>query len=273
VVVSLGATFCGGSKVAGAKRNGGSTWVRVRSEGRDSWTKCKAVFNAAGGGALELAHAFGLAKGYAALNFRGEYWVVDEPFASRVNSNVYRPPKHPEFPFLDPHFVVRADGSREIGPNAVLVTGPYVYSGVGFRQVGSIFSRPLAPKLELALNGEFIGLVAGEWRSSLSKSAMVGRVRKFIPGLSAGMIHSRAVFGVRSSLLDTHGFVPEAVLVHDPGSIHILNFNSPGATGAPFYSAMVVKRAKELGLLDGLRERPSPLDGEGWSSPRALGQL
>jgi len=33
-------------------------------------------------------------------------------------------------------------------------------------------------------------------------------------------------------------------------SYHIVNYNSPGATGAPAYSAVIVKTLQEKGLLD-----------------------
>ena len=41
--------------------------------------------------------------------------------------SVYSVPRFPEYPFLDPHWIVRFDGSSEVGPNAVPVFGPYSY--------------------------------------------------------------------------------------------------------------------------------------------------
>jgi (S)-2-hydroxyglutarate dehydrogenase len=187
------------------------------------------------------------------LNFRGEYWVVDEPFASKVSTNIYRPPKFPQYPFLDPHFVVRADGTRQIGPNAVVVPGPYVYSGLGLERLPHFLERPVWPKAKLFADRDFMAMVAGEWRSSLSKGAMCGRVRRFVPGLNEAMLNRRAVFGVRSSVVDGKGFVPEALLLRGENSAHIVNFNSPGATGAPAYSAKVLDDL----MNDGLLRRPT----------------
>ena len=48
--------------------------------------------------------------------------------------------------------------------------------------------------------------------------------------------------GVRSSLIDRNGFVPEAVFLEGVRSFHILNYNSPGATGAPAFSAFIVRK-------------------------------
>jgi L-2-hydroxyglutarate oxidase len=56
-------------------------------------------------------------------------------------------------------------------------------------------------------------------------------------------------------LIDRNGFVPEAVHLKGPNSSHILNFNSPGATGAPAYSATVIAELLREGRLDAFRRR------------------
>ena len=264
MLAPLGVRFLGGHEIVSVRERGGSAVATVRTSSGVVNLRSRFLINAAGGGALEIAHSCGLADGYATLNFRGEYWVVDEPFASKVASNIYRPPQFSQYPFLDPHFVVRADGTRQIGPNAVIVPGPYVYSGVGLSRLGAFLSRPLAPKRRLLMNRDFLSLVAGEWRSSLSKSAMCGRVRRFVPALKTKMLNRRAVFGVRSSVVDPSGFVPEALLLRGEASAHIINFNSPGATGAPAYSAMVVERLRSWGYLDGLTPKEARSAVPGW---------
>lgn len=269
-----GVTLLGRRRTKSVAVREGSTEVSLSGErSQEEVVSCRYLINAAGGGALDIAHSAGFAGGYASVNFRGEYWVVDEPFASRVSSNIYRPPKFPKYPFLDPHFVVRADGSRQIGPNAVVVPGPYVYRGVGLSHLPSFLSRPAAPKARLAANGDFLSLVAGEWLSSLSKGAMCGRVRKFVPHLEARMLRRRAVFGVRSSLVDRSGFVPEALLFRDERSAHVVNYNSPGATGGPAYSALVVKRLRDEGFLDGFRPAKKAPLVPGWEFESVSAQL
>ncbi len=270
-IVSRGVKFLGGQRVTSIQGVAGAKVVGLISGSGPSSVRCRFLVNASGGGAVELAHSCGLGLQYTALNFRGEYWVVDEPFASKVNSNVYRPPRFPQFPFLDPHFVVRADGSRQIGPNAVMVSGPYVYSGFGLGSAGALLSRPVEPKVKLMMNRDFLALLAGEWRSSLSKQAMCNRVRSFVPGLDTSMLSRRAVFGVRSSVIGPSGFVPEALILRGDGSIHIVNYNSPGASGAPAYSALVVSGLQDDGSLDGFRMRSAPSFIAGWD-PRAAGE-
>lgn len=270
---SQGVSFFGGQRVVKIEERNGSTNTETRSSSGRVEFHSRFLINAAGGGSLEIAHYCGLAGQYTSLNFRGEYWVVDEPFGSRVESNIYRPPRFPQYPFLDPHFVVRADGTRQIGPNAVLVPGPYVYSGMGLSKFAAFLDRPVKPKLKLLMNRDFVALVAGEWRSSLSKKAMCDRVRKFVPGLKAGMLNRRAVFGVRSSVIDSSGFVPEAILLKGEASAHIVNFNSPGATGAPAYSAMVVNSLREEGRLAWLSPKEGSPPIPGWDFSKVLAQF
>lgn len=214
---------------------------------------CSLMINAAGGGSLDLAHSMGLARQYANLHFRGEYWVVDEARAPRVNRNIYSVARHAEFNFLDPHFIIRADGRREVGPNAVLVAGPDTYRGIGgLRELlGMVVERPIVPKLRLFSDRAFLSMVSDEWRSSLSKAAMCSRVRALIPTMDKVMLIRRGLAGVRSSLVGDEGFVPEALIVEGEAFMHVLNFNSPGATGAPVFSAQLVRRLEARGCLNG----------------------
>jgi L-2-hydroxyglutarate oxidase len=159
---------------------------------------------------------------------------------------------------------------RQIGPNAVMVTDPYVYRGLGLRSIPRLLAAPRGPKLNLLRDADFLSMVAGEWRTSLSKRAMCERVRRFIPGLDRSALNSRGISGVRASVVGSEGFVPEAVLVQEERSVHILNYNSPGATGAPSYSASLVARLRETGLLDGFRRKPYRA-GQIWDFDRAVG--
>ncbi|MGD0319210.1 MAG: FAD-dependent oxidoreductase [Nitrososphaerales archaeon] len=270
LALDQGLSFQGGLQVSSLKAGGAGLEVSFPSNEQLAGVRCRLLINAAGGASVDIAHMMGLAREYSTLNFRGEYWVVDEPFASRIGRNVYSLPRHPRFPFLDPHFIVRPDGMRQIGPNAVMVTDPYVYRGLGLRSIPRLLAAPRGPKLNLLRDADFLSMVAGEWRTSLSKRAMCERVRRFIPGLDRSALNSRGISGVRASVVGSEGFVPEAVLVQEERSVHILNYNSPGATGAPSYSASLVARLRETGLLDGFRRKPYRA-GQIWDFDRAVG--
>ena len=249
----------------GVKFLGGHTVVRVaETQNVDSVTtlgskgasgiECKFLINVAGGSSLWFAHMLHLARNCADLHFRGDYWVVNDPFRVRVVHNIYTVAKYKEFPFLDPHFIVRANGIREIGPNAALVSGPYAYderSSSALKFVEKLFEKQLTPKFKLLTNRKFLALAWDERKSSASKDEMSKRVREFIPSLSTEFVGGRGMAGIRSSLVDGNGFVPEALQVEGQHSFHILNYNSPGATGAPAFSAYLVKKIKEKGFIDG----------------------
>jgi len=268
LAAGYGARFLGGFDVQSTANQGDRVAVKFGKGGDYDGVVCRFMINVAGGGALEIAHSRGLAESYAALSFRGDYWVVEEPFASKVGRNVYTPPRIPEFPFLDPHFVIRPSGTRQIGPNAALVTGPYVYRGFGIESPGGLLRPPVGPKLGLLANGTFVSMVASEWRSSLSKTAMCARVNKFLPGLDSRSLVRRGISGVRSNVIDGSGFIPEAMVLHDSRSVHVLNYNSPGATGAPAYAAMLVREMRSAGRFEGLAQKEESRT-EAWDFERA----
>ncbi|MDO8582342.1 MAG: FAD-dependent oxidoreductase [bacterium] len=218
------------------------SWRGLHEEG----LRVNYLVNCAGGNALRIAHMMGVAREYADVNFRGEYRIVEGKSARLASRNIYTVPRHSAFPFLDPHYVVRADGRVEIGPTAVPVFGAYAYRGFG-ESARSAFQkmceRPLINKLRLFTNLEFLTLCAQEWKSALSCRTMVRRVQKFLPALDIADCRSCGNAGVRASLIDRNGrFVPEAIEISGSRSLHILNYNSPGATGAPAYARLLTGR-------------------------------
>ncbi|MBI2915541.1 MAG: FAD-dependent oxidoreductase [Elusimicrobia bacterium] len=217
------------------------------------------LVNCAGGNAVDLIHALGMGFEYTDLHFRGEYWEIGPEKAAKIRSNIYSVPRHKDLPFLDPHWIVRSDGRREIGPNAVLVAGCDAYEGFSSslgQLVRKIFERPLENKLRLMINPDFLKLASQEWVSSISRSRMVQRVQKFVPALEAKDLIGKGVAGVRSSVIDRQGnFLKEAIEISGPMSYHILNYNSPGATGAPAYTAFLLHRLIQKGAFTHLQHR------------------
>lgn len=204
------------------------------------------LINVAGGAALNIAHGMGLAKDFAALHFRGEYWVAPSSLMDLTKKSIYSVPHYPEYPFLDPHWVVRIDGRREVGPNAVLVSGPFAYDW-------NQNMRLILPKIiesirdtgviSLFTDKKFVTLALHELKSSLSKKVMINRVKRFLPALDPSQFTKRGTSGIRSSLVGLDGkFVPDIFIVENEDSVHILNYNSPGATGALPMAALIVDR-------------------------------
>ena len=271
---------------AGRGRGGGEQEIRTAARagggGGGESLRARLVVNCAGGDSLAVARRFGLAGGHAELHFRGEYWTAGAAHAGIVGTNVYSVARRPEFPFLDPHWIRRADGRAEIGPNAVPVPAPDSYEGLAGRRPAAAAAaalRALSSRgiRRLLASPSFISLVSGELLSSVSKSAMVARVRRFIPPLRPSFFTARGTSGIRTPVVSPDGaFVPDVMELDGPSSFHIVNYNSPGATGAPAYSAHAVGRMRRLGLLDHVQGRgrggPGRLPGWDFENAAAGGQ-
>ena len=103
---------------------------------------------------------------------------------------------------------------------------------------------------KLLMKPEFISLVSKEFHSSISKSAMVERVRKFIPSVKPENFPKRGTSGIRTPVISPDGdFVSDMIEIFGRNSFHIVNYNTPGATGAPAYSAFVIKKLQENSIL------------------------
>ena len=241
--------------------------IRVRV-GRDAEPlRTRFLINCAGGRSIDIAHMLGVGREYTDLHFRGEYWEVDPKRYSLSSRNLYTVPRHPELPFLDPHWIIRTDGRREIGPNAVPVSGPYTYRGFFDNPadaVAKLFERPFRNKLRAVVNPDFLTLATEEWASSISKKVMAERVQEFLPELRVEDLIRPGTAGVRAQIIDRHGaFMKEAIELSGPRSYHITNYNSPGATGAPAYAAWTLNRLAHSGQLDHLKPKAPKATGLG----------
>ena len=80
---------------------------------------------------------------------------------------------------------------------------------------------------------------------------MIERIQEFMPKVKPEFFSERGTAGIRTPIITPEGnFLPDVLELTGTNSYHILNYNSPGATGAPAYSAYVVKSMQEKGLLE-----------------------
>ncbi len=243
-----GTDFLLDTKVTKIKKENGK-WVITLNDEHE--INAKFLINAAGGEAIDIAHDVGVAKKFTDVHFRGEYWKAPKEYNNLTKSSVYSVPEFPDYPFLDPHWIIRVDGSCEIGPNAVPVFSPHGYDT-------SKNIKEFIPKMLEMLNSgarkavfdkQFQELAMNEIQSSMSKTAMVSRVKKFLPKIDTKKITERGTAGIRSSIIDDKGkFAPDVILIENESSFHILNYNSPGATGALPFSAHIVNHLNKTGL-------------------------
>jgi (S)-2-hydroxyglutarate dehydrogenase len=253
---SLGCKILLGSKVRGIwshEIKGPNIKLLIRSGKRDYTITTQYLINAAGGNAVDIAHSLGIAKVYSDLHFRGEYWLAPAEYFNLTKRSIYSIPKFPEYPFLDPHWIVRIDGRREVGPNALPIFGPYAYNWI-------TNAKYLIPKIIESIRARgtygilsdrrFLSLLGHEVRSSLSKTVMINRVKKFLPQLKASKFIQRGTAGIRSLLVCPEGrFVPDTMVLKEDYSMHILNYNSPGATGALPMGAAIVSDLLHSGII------------------------
>ncbi len=244
-----GITFLFGSEVHDVQQK---SEINLNFSNRNS-IECGFVINCAGGRSLDVAKMFGLAHEYDDLHFRGEYWIADKSYEDLVNTNIYSVARFSEFPFLDPHWIKRSNGTTEIGPNAVPVATPETYSGYAgeineaITKLREIFSGNVR---RLLTNKSFLQLISKEFLSSISKTAMVSRVRKFIPSIRPEYFSKRGTAGIRTPIITPEGnFLSDILELYGSNSLHILNYNSPGATGAPAYSALLIHYLQEKGFI------------------------
>ena len=229
----------------------------------NSSIECKYLINCSGGNSLDIAKQFDLFESYSDLHFRGEYWIADSNYADIVKTNIYSVARHPEFPFLDPHWIKRANGTTEIGPNAVPVPTPETYDGfvtdiqTTISKLGDILTGGAK---KLFLNPDFLSLITHEFRSSISKDVMIQRVMNFIPSLEPSYFTKKGTAGIRTPVVSPEGnFIPDVMEREGHNSFHIVNYNSPGATGAPAYSALVVKKLQNKGILNNPKSQKNSL--------------
>ncbi|HEU4448183.1 MAG TPA: FAD-dependent oxidoreductase [Nitrososphaeraceae archaeon] len=211
------------------------------------------LINSAGGNAVDIAHSLSIANKYTDFHFRGEYWQAPPEYHDLTNRSIYSVPKFPEYPFLDPHWIVRIDGRREVGPNAVPVFGPYAYNWITNAKnfIPKLTESIRSPGIPRVLfDKKFLSLLGHEVQSSLSKTVMINRVKEFLPMLKATSFLRRGTSGVRSSLISPDGkFVPDTMVLRNDSSISILNYNSPGATGALPIGAAIAYELLHSGIV------------------------
>jgi L-2-hydroxyglutarate oxidase len=249
-IQSFGCRLVLGARVDRVSNLGGTYAISTR--GRQE-IKAQYVVNVAGGNAMDIAHSMKVAQDYTDLHFRGEYWQAPEQYKDLTRLSIYSVPKNPEYPFLDPHWIVRADGRREVGPNAVPVFGPYAYSlskNLSY-MLPKIVESSRTGARRMVFDRQFLALASTELKSSLSKRAMINRVREFLPQIKPSLFTQRGTSGIRSSVIDRQGkFVPDTLIIRQDTSIHVLNYNSPGATGALPMAAMIANQLMQAGSIE-----------------------
>jgi L-2-hydroxyglutarate oxidase len=201
--------------------------------------QCDYLVNAAGGSSLGIVNMMGIDHDYKSLHFRGDYWIAPHKYNSLTNHSIYSIPEFQQFPFLDPHWILRSNGNREIGPNACPVFSQYGYdTKTNLKEfLPRVYEFVKGSNVKRAKNllfkKEILKMASCEMLSSISKWHMISRVKKFLPSIKPKDFVTKGTSGIRSNLIDRNGdFILNPIFLNSNNTLHILNYNSPGATGA-----------------------------------------
>lgn len=249
-IQSFGSNLLLGHKVQRISSYGQGLYSIITNQRKE--IRAEYLVNVAGGNSMDIAKMMGVAKGYTDIHFRGEYWQAPPEYHNLTKLSIYSVPKHPEYPFLDPHWIVRADNICEVGPNAVPVFGPYAYNWRTnlANMLPKIMESSQTGARKIFFDRQFLSLVSTELKSSLSKTMMINRVREFLPPLRPSAFTQRGTAGIRSSVVDKNGrFIPDTLILERDSSLHVLNYNSPGATGALPMAANIASKILRAGIV------------------------
>jgi len=255
------------TKIKQTSESNGEIYVKYkkRPQNNENEIKCEFLINAAGGSSLDILKMMNLDHHhhghYRNLHFRGEYWIAPQKYRHLTSHSIYSIPEFQQFPFLDPHWIIRSNGNREIGPNACPVFSQYGYDiktnlKEAFPKIYEFVKGSEIKKITNVLfNKETIKLLSKEMLSSLSKRHMIGRVKKFLPSLKSKDFTAKGTAGIRSTLIDKDGsFLSNPLFLIGNNTLHILNYNSPGATGAFSIGLALTFKLMERGIIKKDRE-------------------
>jgi (S)-2-hydroxyglutarate dehydrogenase len=170
--------------------------------------------------------------------FRGEYLKFKDGFEDQINHLVY-PVPDAQFPFLGVHFTRMIDGTREVGPNAVLALKREGYSKSSFSFKDSYESLTYPGLLRFVRNNFRFSL--NEFKSSLFMKDFIAKAQKMIPDVDASMLETGPA-GVRAQAISQEGKLQMDFNVIRKGrQVHVLNAPSPGATASLAIASHIIK--------------------------------
>lgn len=172
------------------------------------------------------------------IPFRGEYLKFKPGYEDRVNHLVYPVPDN-QFPFLGVHFTRMIDGTREVGPNAVLALKRDGYNRNSFSLIDALESLSYPGLFRFIMNN--LSFSVNEFKSSLFLKNFISKAKKMIPDLDGSMLE-RGPAGVRAQAVSPKGeLLMDFNIIKEGRQIHILNAPSPGATASFAIASHIIK--------------------------------
>lgn len=204
------------------------------------------VVNCAGLYADVVAKAYGFARHYEILPFKGLY-LRSRPGAPPFRMHIYPVPDLAN-PFLGVHVTVGVDGGVTLGPTATPALWREHYDGWSnfrWRECLAILRRETA--MFLRNDAGFRDVALAEWRKH-RRAELVRDAAGLADGISRGDYPAWGAAGIRAQLVDvaTRRLEMDFRVEGDERSFHVLNAVSPAFTCALPFADYVAERVDAL---------------------------
>ena len=198
------------------------------------------IINAAGTGAIHLAHSAGIGEDYSQLPVLGLYKITSS--GNLPLTRLVYPVPNPKNPFLGVHFTLTVDGAVKIGPTAIPVLGREQYS---LRQlpdlldIQSSFSSLFAMFKDSPKN--LFNLAITEL-PKISLRVLTQGGALLVPNSNNMLTWNTKKPGIRAQLINltTGKFEMDYVVRKHNNQIHVLNAVSPGWTSSLPFARWIV---------------------------------
>lgn len=200
--------------------------------------------NAAGAFSDKVAQAFGIAKNYRLLPFKGIYKVLKKPAADKIRGSIY-PVPNIKNPFLGVHFTRSVNGDVYVGPTAIPAFGRENY-GI-FKGLDSEFLSIMFRDAHMFFeNSKFRGVALEEPRKYFFKY-FFRDAEKLVKHIAPNDFLDSPKAGIRPQLIDieSNEMVMDFKVEKHENTIHVLNSISPAFTSAMYFAELVVKEYVE----------------------------
>jgi len=229
----------------------GLIYLQGWSENHEIEINLDFLINATGNNSLNIYKMLGHNIEYSEIRVKATYYRISDDCPS-INTNVFTVPKYPKFPFLDPHYILRPDNTKDIGPTISIVYKPFGYDE---KFMVSLFNILLNSDFKdiknyntLFIKEGLIKILIKDGFRIYFKNSMKKFFSKVFPPLLKCDIFPKDP-GIMHYLLNDKGIMQKTVIKETENTLHILNYDAPGATGAPYYSFTVVKDLINKGIL------------------------
>lgn len=196
--------------------------------------------NAAGAYSDKVAQAFGIAKNYRLLPFKGIYRILRKPAADKIRGSIY-PVPNIKNPFLGVHFTRSVHGDVYVGPTAIPAFGRENYGilkGLD-NEVPAILFRDMQMFIK---NQKFRNIALEEPRKYFFKYFFKDAA-KLVKHIAPHDVLPSSKAGIRPQLVNTQTgeLVMDFLVERFENTVHVLNSISPAFTSSMYFAELVVK--------------------------------